>query len=54
MVHTRQKNGGSTCIKLGLVASTKSQKFVTPQKFHGNWLKIIEHLTIFHIFIHNA
>nr|XP_034580394.1 uncharacterized protein LOC117843789 isoform X4 [Setaria viridis] len=34
MVHTRQKNGGSTCNKMGLGASSKSQKFVTPQKFH--------------------
>ncbi|CAN6195692.1 unnamed protein product [Urochloa humidicola] len=34
MVHTRQKSGGNTCNKMGLGALSKSQKFVSPQKFH--------------------
>ncbi|CAL5088656.1 unnamed protein product [Urochloa decumbens] len=34
MVHTRQKNVGNTCNKMGLGALSKSQKFVSPQKFH--------------------
>ncbi|PAN12092.1 hypothetical protein PAHAL_2G241500 [Panicum hallii] len=35
MVHSRQKNGGNTCNKMRLGASSTSQKFVSPQKFHG-------------------
>ncbi|OEL20018.1 hypothetical protein BAE44_0018959 [Dichanthelium oligosanthes] len=34
MVHTRPKNGETTSNKMGLGASSKSQKYVTPQKFH--------------------
>jgi len=30
-----QNNGGSTCNKMGLGASSTSKKIVSPQKFHG-------------------
>ncbi|CAN6174095.1 unnamed protein product [Urochloa humidicola] len=34
MVHTRQTSGGNACNKMRLGALSKSQKFVSPQKFH--------------------
>jgi hypothetical protein len=54
MVHSRQKNGGNTCNKMRLGASSTSQKFVSPQKFHGTCLTVIEYLAIFHIFLQIA
>ena len=54
MVHSGQKNGGNTCNKMGLGASSTSKKFVSPQKFHGTSFRVIEYLAIFRIFLQNA
>ena len=35
MVHTKPMNGKSTSNKMGMGALSKSQKFISPHKFHG-------------------